>query len=106
MATHLNLGLRRLDRYVLGEVLRPWLGLCLFFYFTLLLFQALRLSDCASRFFWRRDDGVWASLFRERARRDEGLRDQHEANGSACGLGRYPNHPFCRRDVIEGGALE
>ncbi len=45
MGTNLNFGLRRLDRYVLGEVMRPWLGLCVFFYFTLLLFQALRLSD-------------------------------------------------------------
>ena len=36
---------KRIDRYVLFEVLQPWIGLCGFFFFTFLLFQTLRLAD-------------------------------------------------------------
>ncbi len=37
--------LKKIDRYVITEVLQPWVGLCGFFFFTFLLFQVLRLAD-------------------------------------------------------------
>ncbi len=36
---------KKIDRYLLAEVLQPWLGISGFFFFTFLLFQVLRLAD-------------------------------------------------------------
>lgn len=37
--------MKLLDRYIIGEIIRPFLGACALFAFLLLMFQILRLSD-------------------------------------------------------------